>query len=456
MKKSILKKAFLYTLTILFATCIWAQDMQKSNLLFNGNSGFRKWSLGVHLGGLAPMSALGGKNDFSGWNMTFGYGANVKYQATHTLGLQLDFLRGNLEGNNSKQWANQNPSAPYASFSTELNWATSLSGQVNLGNINWSFTQTDFQPYIMLGVGAVNFNPTVVNNAGVSSSFKAGGGSSTEMYIPVGIGFKANLSPTVNLDMGYTMAYMDADNLDGYYKEPYIGDKFSYLHVGLEFILGNKNKPQLAKHNPAAQLNNDLKRDQETLKSLIALSEERNTQKLAELDALKEQANKMKMDKDGDGVADYFDKCPGTPRTIKVDGAGCPLNLPVKDTVVHNTYITNEDRRIVSEAINNLEFQFGKSAIAESSLPYLDKVASMMVDKGFSLKLGGHTDNIGSEEANMKLSKDRAEAIKNYLVSQGVNNGKVEAVGYGESQPIATNKTAAGRQKNRRVEFTLY
>ena len=56
----------------------------------------------------------------------------------------------------------------------------------------------------------------------------------------------------------------------------------------------------------------------------------------------------------------------------------------------------------------------------------------------------------------MKLSKDRAESVKNYLVSQGSNSSRIEATGYGESQPIATNKTAEGRQKNRRVEMTLY
>ena len=89
-------------------------------------------------------------------------------------------------------------------------------------------------------------------------------------------------------------------------------------------------------------------------------------------------------------------------------------------------------------------------------MPYLNRVAALLVQKGFSLKLGGHTDSIGSDEANMRLSKDRAESVKNYLISQHANNGKIEAVGYGESQPISSNKTAKGRQDNRRVEFTLY
>ncbi|MNY56431.1 putative lipoprotein YiaD precursor [compost metagenome] len=79
-----------------------------------------------------------------------------------------------------------------------------------------------------------------------------------------------------------------------------------------------------------------------------------------------------------------------------------------------------------------------------------------MIAKNFSLKLAGHTDNTGSMALNLRLSKERAEAIKAYLVSQGANASRIEATGYGPNQPIASNKTAEGRQKNRRVEFTLF
>jgi OOP family OmpA-OmpF porin len=170
----------------------------------------------------------------------------------------------------------------------------------------------------------------------------------------------------------------------------------------------------------------------------------------------------MKLDSDRDGVADYFDKCPNTPAGTKVDGSGCALPAPpppqqsADTTIIQKFYITEEDKRIVSEAMRNIEFDFGKATIRARSLPYLDRVAAMLKQKGFSLKLAGHTDNVGSDAANLKLSKSRAESIKSYLVSQGVHSGKIEAVGYGESQPIATNKTDAGRQKNRRVEFTLF
>ena len=131
-----------------------------------------------------------------------------------------------------------------------------------------------------------------------------------------------------------------------------------------------------------------------------------------------------------------------------------------KDTIVQiqkTTYIiTEEDKKIVFDAIRNLEFDFGKSSIRSKSYPSLNRVAELLIKKGISLKLAGHTDNVGSDAANMKLSKDRAESVKSYLVSQGVNSSRIEATGYGESQPIASNKTAKGRQDNRRVEFTIY
>jgi OOP family OmpA-OmpF porin len=468
MKKQILKIASAFSIVLICATGAMAQDSNSRGAailpppLFSGTTGFRTWSIGLNAGVLAPISAAGGRNDFSKWVPTLGYGAYVKYQASHTIGFQLDVTRGTLKANNDKLWVGVPPNSPFSSFTTDINWAASLSGVVTLGNINWSQLHTSIQPYFSIGGGAINFQPTTVSNTGTSVRFNPSG-SNTEFYVPFGLGIKANLTQGINLDLGYTMAYVDADNLDGYIKSPYNSDKFSYAHLGLEFALGSTKKQQLARHNPPAQLAQNMKDENNAMRASLAASEERYNQRLGEINNLKNDLNKMKMDTDGDGVSDFFDKCPNTAYGVKVDGAGCPLPTPPpipRDTVVNvynNTYvITDEDRKIVSEAITNLEFDFGKSTIREKSLPYLKRVAEMLVKKNFSLKLAGHTDNVGSNEANMRLSKDRAESIKNYMISQNVKSGKIEAVGYGETQPVATNKTDAGRQKNRRVEFTLY
>ena len=465
MRKNLLKIASIFSIALISVTGSFAQDTTTRSVttvappLFSGNSGFRTWSVGLQAGAMMPFAAFGGKTDFSKGLPRLEYGGYIKYQATHTIGIQLDILRGTLEGNNDKLWAGAPPISPYTSFKTDVHWAASLSGVVTLGNISWSQLHTAIQPYLSLGVGYVNFNPTTVSNTGVSVNFKPDG-SITDFYVPLGVGFKANLSRSINLDLGYTMAYVDADDLDGYQKTPYIGDKFSYAHIGLEFALGNPNKPQLATHNPPAQLAQNMKDDNNAMRASLAASEERYNQRLAEINRLRDEMNRMKIDTDNDGVSDYFDKCPGTPIGVKVDGAGCALPVPVKDTlmrVYNNTYvITEEDKKIASDAVRNLEFDFAKSTIRAKSLPYLNRVAELLTKKGISLKLGGHTDAIGSDAANMKLSKDRAESVKSYLVSQGASSSKIEAVGYGESQPIASNKTNAGRQKNRRVEFTLY
>ena len=468
MKKHILQIACALSLALISVTGTMAQDTTSRGgaiiapPLFTGNSGFKTWSIGVHGGAMFPISALGGRNDFSKWNATLGYGAYIKYQTSHVFGLQLDFLKGTLKGDNSKLWVGLPPPGPFASFQTELHYAASLSGVVTLGNINWSQLHTSIQPYLSLGGGIASYNATTVSNSGVSVSYNPNGNNSA-FYVPFGLGLKANLSQSINLDLGYTMAYVDADDLDGYEKSPFNGDKFSYAHIGLEFMLGRTNKPQLSRHNPPAQLYRNMKDGDDAMAASLRASEERYNQRLAEINALRDDLNKMKMDSDGDGVSDYFDKCPNTPRGTKVDGSGCALPMPVpmvvRDTIIntHTTYvITEEDKRIVSEAVHNLEFEFGKATIRERSLPYLNRVATMLQQKGFSLKLAGHTDWVGSDAANMRLSKDRAESVKNYLSSQGASSSRIEATGYGETQPIATNKTEAGRQKNRRVEFTLY
>lgn len=470
MKHTFFKGACLFFAAFSCSTAVLAQDtmtrttMAESMLvappLFTGNTGFRTWSIGVHAGAMAPFSAFGGRNDFSHWITSLGYGAYIKNQISHALGIQLDFMRGTLKADNSKPWAGTPPVSPYKSFETDLKWATSLSAVLTLGNINWSQLHTSIQPYASLGGGIIGFKPTLVTNAGASVAFKSGE-LVKDFYVPVGLGIKANLSSNINLDLGYTVGFVDGDNLDGYYKDPINNDKFSYGHIGLEFALGNSSRPQLARHNPPAQLAQNMNDADNALRASLAASEERYNQRLAELNGLKDDLARMKMDSDGDGVSDYFDKCPGTPHGVKVDGAGCPLPVaatPVRDTVVQKTtyIITEEDRQVVNEAFRNLEFDFAKSTIRPRSFPYLNRVADLLVKKGISLKLAGHTDNIGSDAANMKLSRDRAQSVKNYLVAQGANGSRIEAVGYGESQPIATNKTNAGRQKNRRVEFTIY
>lgn len=428
-----------------------AQEKPESPKLFAPSSAFNTWSFGISGGILAP-TLMTGQNDFTKWKADLGYGATLKNQILPALGIQADFVAGKLKADNSRNWGNGLPPvSPFASYETKLAYAASLSANLTLANIYWMNRVNVIRPYMTAGYGFMGYKVTQIDNAGIETKFRAGE-SVKETYMPVGLGIKFGISNSINLDLGYTMNFVDADNLDGYYAGMQ-NDKFSYSHIGLEFALGSKSKTQLSSYNPVAALQDDYITRNAALQASLDADRAKHA---AHMEEMNKERMRFLSDSDKDGVSDYFDKCPNTPAGIQVDGAGCEIK--VTTTVVNpvRVVVTEEDRKIVAEAIRNLEFDFAKSTIRSTSYPSLNRVADLLKTKDFSLKLAGHTDWIGSDAANLKLSKDRAESVKSYLVSQGASSSRIEAIGYGESQPISTNKTAKGRQDNRRVEFTLY
>lgn len=106
-------------------------------------------------------------------------------------------------------------------------------------------------------------------------------------------------------------------------------------------------------------------------------------------------------------------------------------------------------------AIDLVNFEYNKSTLTLDSRDYLDKVAALMIRTDVSIEVKGHTDNVGSEEYNMQLSKHRAEAVYKYLLSKGVNKNHLSYSYYGMSMPIESNDTEFGRKQNRRVEFEI-
>lgn len=105
--------------------------------------------------------------------------------------------------------------------------------------------------------------------------------------------------------------------------------------------------------------------------------------------------------------------------------------------------------------LKNIFFDFGKATLREESKTELNKLVDIMKRSEIVIELGGHTDSIGSDEANLRLSQDRVNSVKQYLVDNGVNPDRIMAVGYGETQPIAPNSSEEGRAKNRRVEVKI-
>jgi len=441
MKQNLFKCLPLAFSALLLGGAVQAQDkMAEAGTLST-------WSLGLNAGVLTPLSPLGGKNDFSKSKSDLGYGLYIKKQLTPYFSLRLDGVRGKLKGDNSEAWKSGSTNAsPVSAFETDLSYSGSLNAVVNLFNISMFNKNSAVQLYASAGAGLAGYKVKTAAGSGALTDY-AGGKTISELIIPVGVGAKFKLAERVNLDLGWTINFVDGDNLDGYYRGG--NDKYNYAYGGLEFALG-KGK-QLAWHNPVALTYDEALQAKQMA---TALRSDLDAQK-AENARLKAEMNDLLKDSDGDGVADKLDKCPGTPAGVVVDGSGCPLKVPAP-VIQEKVIITEADRRVVADAIKNLEFDLGKATIRSKSYTTLNRVAALLVEKNFSLKLAGHTDNTGSAALNMRLSKDRAESVKAYLVSQGANASRIEATGYGMNQPIATNKTAKGRQQNRRVEFTLY
>lgn len=116
---------------------------------------------------------------------------------------------------------------------------------------------------------------------------------------------------------------------------------------------------------------------------------------------------------------------------------------------------TKPETDVLKDVFDNLTFETGKAIIKDNSLPYLDELVGVLKKQPmWQLKIVGHTDNQGSEQINLTLSKKRSQAVKDYLVKSGVVN-EITTDGFGESKPIAENTTPEGREKNRRVEFYI-
>jgi OOP family OmpA-OmpF porin len=141
------------------------------------------------------------------------------------------------------------------------------------------------------------------------------------------------------------------------------------------------------------------------------------------------------MDSDGDGIADQADKCPGTPAGLMVNKKGCPISLTLA-----------------------IEFDVDKADIKQRYHAELKRGADFIRKYPASrILIAGHTDSTASDAYNLGLSQRRAESIRNYLIRNfGIKAERLQAKGYGETFPIADNATAQGRQRNRRVELSVY
>jgi OOP family OmpA-OmpF porin len=174
-------------------------------------------------------------------------------------------------------------------------------------------------------------------------------------------------------------------------------------------------------------------------------------------------------DSDFDGVYDGIDKCPNTPMHAKVDEVGCPLDTDgdgvfdgidicpgtrpgVQVNAVGCEILFDEERKTL--VLGDINFEFDSDKLTADSEMILDSVAESLTHFADArVEVSGHTDSKGRDSYNLDLSQRRADAVKAYLAGKGIDEGRMETKGYGESAPIADNATEEGMAQNRRVEL---
>ena len=156
-----------------------------------------------------------------------------------------------------------------------------------------------------------------------------------------------------------------------------------------------------------------------------------------DMDGFEDTDGCPELDNDGDGIPDDKDKCPN--RKGVPEAQGCPKTKEI------------QRGKLILGGVN---FQSGKAILTQNSYRVLDQIYESLAEwTEVKLEIQGYTDSQGKYENNKRLSHKRAQAVMNYLVQKAINPSRLRAVGYGEDSPIADNKTASGRAKNRRVEL---
>lgn len=229
-------------------------------------------------------------------------------------------------------------------------------------------------------------------------------------------GAQTLLVPHLSLDVGARPLWrMDEKSWDG------------EIYAGLNFLFGTSSKPAPVVAPTVADADNDGVPD--------SVDQCPSTAAGAQVDA-----KGCELDSDGDGVVNSADQCPSTPKGALVDDKGCQKVL-TKD--IHQTLY--------------VQFALDKATVRQTSYPSIKRIGTLAKQYPSSaLNLEGYTDSTGAASYNQKLSKKRAEAVKQVLVNTfGVDAGRVAVEGRGEANPIASNKTKEGRAQNRRVEVVL-
>lgn len=268
---------------------------------------------------------------------------------------------------------------------------------------------------------------------------ETGTGNGTDYYRPglgldviYAFGDRTAFTPFVLLGAGGAYNDVNPDSADDY---------DWYGNAGLGFVTGPLNKYDLKMRFELRYLYDNFMDGYDDYKAGLGLEiplygEPKTVEKIVEKVKVVEVKAEGFGDADNDGIIDNRDQCPNTPEGTRVDGSGCPLGDVVGLDGV--TFETNSDR-----------LRPDAQTILDDVAGVMERYPEMMVE------VAGHTDSIGSDGYNQQLSQKRAESVRQYLTDKGIAGDRMTAVGYGESEPVDSNDTKEGRERNRRTELRI-
>ncbi|MBI5646167.1 MAG: OmpA family protein [Ignavibacteriae bacterium] len=352
------------------------------------------------------------------------------------------------------------------------------------------YSMAALRPFVSVGIGALPYRMKEVRNilTGERAKDATGTSSGVAFWVPLRIGLRYTISPRIDVLGTIERSVTLTDRLDGIASSSldWMNDNFDFFSVGVAwYFLSSNNtdpygdniytQPVVVAVDPARDSDSDGLRDLEEITEYktdpynadsdgdgLRDGEEIVTHKtrplLADTDGdgvpdgreIMLKLQPLARDSDGDGISDGTDDCPDQPETVNgyKDADGCP------DEVERGELLFQRLGDIM--ILENVEFESGKAVLLKESLPTLDKVAKNLLDNPkVNIEIRGHTDSTGDFEKNILLSAQRAESVKAYIVSRGVDERRIETQGFGPSQPVAPNSTVEGRQRNRRIEFRI-
>ena len=432
----------------------------------NAQTEMNKWSAGLSIGGHDGMAPTKG---YTRLYQVHHYGINGRYMFNNRLGIMLDLGYDLFDYTGS---GDRNPRY----------WRTSIQGVVNAGDmVKLNSIHNNLGLLIHGGTGISHmWVPKGYQLSDPKDPFFKNSDDMVNWIFGATPQWKINEHVALNADLSFIFHARQSNDFTqtNVNKRSGIDGYFLNLSVGATFYFGEKDR----KHADWTPTVYGLSADEKAMyvdrieRLELQLKDDDNdgVNNARDLEpntpegALVDSKGVQILDRDGDGVQDKFDACPD--KAGDFGGSGCPDSDGdgIADHLdqcpeLYGSWkyqgcpvISREVKEVLDRALSDVNFETGKATLLTQSFKSLDAVAKMMDENpNYKLKITGHTDNVGTPESNMQLSKERAGAVSIYLEEKGLDPERCIIIGFGDTRPVAGNDSEEGRAKNRRVEMTI-